>query len=113
MMTTHRRGDVVIITEPASDHGGTPRPAAVVRSDDFVDLRSLTVCPLTSVEEDAALLRLRVEPTDTLPLDRISWIMVDKITKIGTSRIGRSVGRLSAADMVRLDRALVVYLGIG
>jgi mRNA interferase MazF len=38
--------------------------------------------------------------------------MVDKVITIPRTKIGKSVGRLSDEDMVRLNRALLVFLGI-
>jgi mRNA interferase MazF len=38
--------------------------------------------------------------------------MADKITTVSRTKIGRPVGRLAAEDMVRLNRALIVFLGI-
>ncbi len=37
--------------------------------------------------------------------------MVDKITTVPKTKIGRQVGRLDAEDTVRLDRAVLVFLG--
>jgi mRNA interferase MazF len=41
-----------------------------------------------------------------------SWIMVDKVTTVPRSKIGSRVGWLGAEDMVRLNRAVLVFLGI-
>ncbi len=38
--------------------------------------------------------------------------MVDKITTVRRSRLGDRVGELSDSDVVRLNRAVVVFLGI-
>ncbi len=38
--------------------------------------------------------------------------MVDKITTIRKSQLGFQIGRLSDEDMVRLNRAVLVFLGI-
>jgi mRNA interferase MazF len=38
--------------------------------------------------------------------------MVDKITTVPKARIGSRLGRLSDEDMVRLNRAVLVFLGI-
>jgi mRNA interferase MazF len=38
--------------------------------------------------------------------------MVDKITTVRRSRLGRQIGVLDDANVVRLSRALVVFLGI-
>lgn len=39
--------------------------------------------------------------------------MADKITTVRRSNLGERVGRLYSEDMVRLDRAIVVFLGLG
>jgi mRNA interferase MazF len=38
--------------------------------------------------------------------------MVDKVTTVARSKIGSRVGWLGAEDMVRLNRAVLVFLGI-
>ncbi len=39
-------------------------------------------------------------------------LMVDKITTVPKAKIGARVGRLQDADVVRLNRAVLVYLGM-
>ena len=41
-----------------------------------------------------------------------TWVMVDKITTVRRARIARYVGRLSAAEMVAVERLLMVFLGL-
>jgi mRNA interferase MazF len=38
--------------------------------------------------------------------------MVDKVTTVPKARIGARVGRLADEDIVRLNRALLVFLGV-
>jgi len=38
--------------------------------------------------------------------------MVDKITTVPKARLGANIGRLADEDMVRLNRAVLVFLGI-
>jgi mRNA interferase MazF len=38
--------------------------------------------------------------------------MVDKITTIPRSKLGERVGVLAGIDMIRLNRAIVVFLGL-
>jgi mRNA interferase MazF len=38
--------------------------------------------------------------------------MVDKVTTVGRSRLGTKVGVLDDASVLRLNRAVVVFLGI-
>jgi len=38
--------------------------------------------------------------------------MVDKITTVSRSKMGARIGRMADEDMVRLNRAVLVFLGI-
>jgi len=38
--------------------------------------------------------------------------MVDKITTVPKSKVGARLGRLALEDLVRLNRAILVFLGI-
>jgi mRNA interferase MazF len=38
--------------------------------------------------------------------------MVDKITTVRRSKLGERIGRLSDEEMVRLGRAILVFLGL-
>ncbi len=73
---------------------------------------SVTLCPFTIDPTDAPLFRLLIEPDQGNGLDGPSRIMVDKVTTVRRSRIGTKVGVLDDASVLRLNRALVVFLGI-
>jgi mRNA interferase MazF len=107
------RGDVVAVADRAGDFTGKPRPAVIVQSDLYSTLGSVTICPLTSRDTDSPVVRPHVSPTTALPLDRPSWIAVDKITTVRRDRVGRRIGRLSPAEMRRVSGAIVAFLGIG
>ena len=107
-----RRGDVVAVGDRGGEFTGKPRPAVIVQSDLFAAIGSVTLCPITSFEASAPLLRLAIEPSDRLALEHRSWIEVDKITTVRRSRVGPAIGRLEAADLVRLNSALAVFLGL-
>jgi mRNA interferase MazF len=38
--------------------------------------------------------------------------MVDKITTVRKSKLGEQIGRLDHDDLVRLDRAIMVFFGL-
>jgi mRNA interferase MazF len=95
-----------------SGYAGKPRPAVVIQDDRFDATGSVTICALTTDPAEAPLFRLVIEPSPQNGLHDVSSLMVDKITTIRRSKLGERVGRLSSKDMVRLDRALVVFLGL-
>lgn len=94
------------------DYAGKPRPVAIVQDDRFDATSSITICAFTSDPTDAPLFRLRVEPSDANGLDMPSRLMVDKVTTVPKAKLGKRIGRLATEDMVRLNRALMVFLGL-
>ncbi len=108
-----RRGDVVTVADRSGQFTSKPRPAVIVQGDPFAELASVTLCPITTAPADAPLLRLELLPSSALPLDQASWIEVDKITTVRRHRIGAPIGRVSDTDLVRLNGAVAVFLGIG
>jgi mRNA interferase MazF len=108
-----RRGDVVTVADRSGQFTGRLSPAVVVQSDLFAEVASVTICPITSIEADAPMLRLEVLPSGSLPINHASWIEVDKITTVRRNRVGKAIGRVSDPDLVRLNGALAVFLGLG
>jgi PemK-like, MazF-like toxin of type II toxin-antitoxin system len=70
------------------------------------------VCAFTTDPTDAPLFRLPVEPNESNGLRAVCRLMVDKVTTVPKSKIGARFGRLVDEDMVRLNRAVLVFLGI-
>jgi len=97
--------------------GGTyaqkPRPALIIQDDLFAASESITLLPLTSQLTDAPLLRLTVEPGQLTGLERVSQIMVDKLTTVRRANLGHRVGRVDARTMVAVEQSLAVFLGLG
>lgn len=95
-----------------TDYAGKPRPIVIVQDDRFDGTNSITVCAFTSDPTDAPLFRLAVEPGETNGLETLSRLMIDKITTIPKAKLGTRIGRLADDDMVRLNRAVVIFLGL-
>ncbi|MGN7150396.1 type II toxin-antitoxin system PemK/MazF family toxin [Arthrobacter sp. SAFR-179] len=96
--------------------GGTyaqkPRPALIIQDDLFADSESVTLLPLTSQLADAPLLRLTVEPGQLNGLDRLSQIMVDKLTTVRRTNLWQRIGRVDSQMMVAVEQSLAVFLGL-
>ena len=106
-----RRGDIHIAAARGA-YTGKPRPVVIVQDDRFDATASVTVCPLTTKPVDAPLTRIAVEPTAVTGIEQLSQIMVDKITTMPRANVGDHLGRLADADLIRLNRALLVFLGL-
>jgi mRNA interferase MazF len=105
-----RRAEIWTVSGGA-DYTGKPRPAVIIQDDRF-DTDSVVLCPFTTDPTDAPLFRLLIEPDQGNGLEAPSRIMVDKITTARRSRLGAKVGTLDDASVLRLNRALIVFLGI-
>jgi mRNA interferase MazF len=106
-----RRGDIWTAAG-GSGYAGKPRPVVIVQDDRFDATASVTVCSFTTDPTDAPLFRLVIEPAAESGLEAPSRLMVDKITTVPRTRLGRHIGRLTANNTARLNRAIAVFLGL-
>lgn len=106
-----KRGDICTVVG-GKDYAGKPRPVVIVQDDSFDATASVTICAFTTDETEAPLFRLPVEPNERNGLRSACRLMVDKITTVPKSKVGNCVGRLDDEDMVRLNQAIMVFLGL-
>ena len=104
------RGEVWTVS--AGGYAGKARPAVVVQDDRFDATASITICVFTTDETEAPLFRLNIEPSERNGLRAASRLMIDKITTVSKAKLGRRIGHLDDADLVRLNRAIMVFLGL-
>lgn len=106
-----KRGDVWTVAG-GPDYAGKPRPAVILQDNAFDATASITICPFTTHVVDAPLLRLGIEPSQENKLRGASQLMIDKITTVSRTKLERRIGRLSDEDIVRVNRAVLVFLGL-
>lgn len=106
-----KRGEIWTVAG-GPDYAGKPRPALILQDDAFDATASITICPFTTHVVDAPLMRLSIEPSVRNGLRAASQLMIDKITTVSKTKLESDVGRLSDEDIVRVNRAVVVFLGL-
>jgi mRNA interferase MazF len=106
-----RRGDVHTVAG-GKDYAGKPRPVVIIQDDRFDGTDSITICAFTTDETEAPLFRLPIEPNARNGLRGPCRLMVDKITTVPKSKIGARIGLLDEADILRLNQAIFVFLGL-
>jgi mRNA interferase MazF len=106
-----RRGEVWTVAG-GRDYAGKPRPVVVLQDDRFDATASITVCAFTTDPTDAPLFRLLVEPNAKNGLRAPCRMMVDKITTVAKATVGSRIGRLDDEDVLCLNRAVLVFLGL-
>ena len=106
-----RRGD--LLTVALQGDLGKPRPALVLQSDLFNETHpSVTLAPMTSEIRSAPLFRITVEPSAANGLRHVSQVMADKIVSVRREKLGPVFGRLEDEHLLRVNRALAVWLGL-
>jgi mRNA interferase MazF len=106
-----KRGNIVTVAMQGDF--GKPRPALVLQSDLFSDIHgTVTVALISSEIVQAPIFRLDIEPNEANGLTRPSQVQIDKIMSIRSKKIGSVIGDLNDVMMVRVNRALALWLGL-
>lgn len=105
-----KRGEVWTVS--GAGYAGKPRPAVIVQDDEFNGTASVTVCVFTTDETDAPLFRLPFAPSPGNGLVAPCRLMIDKVTTVDRTKLGKMIGRLEDSDIGRLNRAMLVFLGL-
>ena len=103
------RGEVFRLPSPRSAREREQRGAryaVVVQADEFLHLSTTIVAP-TSASAAAATFRpvIRVGGEDTR-------VLVEQTTVVDPQRLGRSAGRLEVGELLAVDEALALILGL-
>jgi mRNA interferase MazF len=103
------RGDVYELPKPRNAVGHEQREerfAVIVGADDFAMLSTWLICPTSA---SAPPRQWRPEVTVGGKQTRV---LVEQLTTVDPSRLGKHVGFLPLADMQDVDRALKLMLGL-
>lgn len=115
--TTFKRGQVVVVNVPFSNHSGVkPRPALVINTESFHrNLPDLIVCPISSQPRyhrrpgpgDCPLLEWR-----SVGLRHPSTVRISKLLTVDKEIIKGIVGPLSQPDLAQVEAKLRQALGL-
>lgn len=103
------RGEVFRLPAARATRGPEQRGAryaVVVQADEFLHLSTTIVAP-TSTSARPATFRpaITIDREDTR-------VLVEQTTVVDPRRLGRSVGRLEAAELLAVDEALALIFGL-
>lgn len=106
-----KRGEIWTVSG-GNNYTGKPRPAVIVQEDRFDGTSSITLCAFTTDPTDAPLIRLLIAPSEQNGLRTECRLMIDKVTTVPKTRLGKKLGLLEDTDQLRVNRALMVCLGL-
>lgn len=105
-----KRGEIWLVA--GGVYASKPRPAVVPQDDRFGATDAVTMCPLTTTDVSAPLLRMLVAADPISFLDKASHAMVDKLTTARRSNVVRLTGSHSQAQVVDRERLVTAFLGL-
>lgn len=103
------RGELFRLPAPRGARGREQqgaRYAVVVQADEFLGLSTVLVAPTSTGARPASF-----RPVITLH-GTTTRVLVEQTTVVDPQRLGRSAGRLAAAELRAVDEALVLVLGL-
>ena len=116
--STFKRGQVVVVNVPFSNHSGIkPRPALVISAEAFHrDLAYVIACPISSRPRyyrppgpgDCPLVEWRA-----VGLRHPSTVRISKVLAVDKQIIKRGLGLLSQQDLAHVETGLRRALGLG
>jgi mRNA interferase MazF len=107
------RGDLIMVAVPGRRR--MRRKMLVIQARLFDALPTVTVLPVIEAlaqPQVAAMLRVRVDSGLAIDMPRRAQVMVDHVHAMPRRRICFVVGRLGETDLLAVDRALAVFLGL-
>ena len=103
------RGEIYRLPSPRQARGHEQRGAryaVVVQADEFLGLSTVIVAP-TSTSARAATFRPPI-----MVGDAETRVLVEQVTVVDPQRLGASAGRLTATELLMIDDALGLILGL-
>jgi mRNA interferase MazF len=100
------RGEIFRLRAPRGREQAGARDGVVAQDDELLALSTVLIAPTSRSAPPRSF-----RPTITID-DRDARILVEQLRAVDVSRLGDSVGRLSAAEIHALDAALEDVLGL-
>lgn len=93
-------------------HASKARPVVIIQSDKVSGFDSVVLCLLTTYDSSGIPTRVRVEPTMRNGLEKMSYVMTEKIASVSRAMLGKRIGALEEEAMHEVSERLRVVLGL-
>jgi mRNA interferase MazF len=92
-------------------YAGKPRPVLILQSDLLDETDSVITCLFTTHDNGEIPSRVPFPATAANGLLEDSDLMAEKVTAVSRSKLGRRLGAVGAADLARVQAAVMLVLG--
>ncbi|GHV07616.1 putative endoribonuclease MazF [Campylobacterota bacterium] len=104
-----KRGELWTLQD--RNYASKPRPVVIVQADSS-SFNSVILCLFTSFESNTIATRVKIEPSAENGLQKISYVMTDKIVTVDRAMLGECIGSLSESQMRLVSGKLAKVLEI-
>ena len=103
------RGEVWTLQD--RNYASKARPVVIVQNDEN-SFESIILCLLTAFDSENIPTRIKIAPTDENGLEKISYVMTEKIVTVEKTMLGKRIGNLTGNEMCCIAGKLAKLLKI-
>ena len=105
-----KRGELWTLKD--SNYASKARPVVIIQANSENNFDSVILCLFTSFDSENILTRVKIDPTAENGLEKISYVMTEKIVTIEKTMLGRHIGNLTNDEMHLIAGKLAKVLDI-
>ena len=105
-----KRGELWTLQD--SGYASKARPVVIVQANDTNNFDSVILCLFTTFESGNIPTRVKIEPNSDNGLQKISYVMTEKIITVDKKLLGKQIGILSNNEMSQIAGKLAKILEI-
>ncbi|MCL2801860.1 MAG: type II toxin-antitoxin system PemK/MazF family toxin [Treponema sp.] len=105
-----KRGELWTLQDKG--YASKARPVLVVQADIADNFDSIILCLFTTFNSDSISTRMKIEPSNENGLEKISYVMTEKIITVERVMLGKCIGCLSENEMHIIAGKLAKILDI-
>jgi len=105
-----KRGEIWTLKD--RNYAAKARPVVIVQANSESNFDSVILCLFTTYDSEDVFTRVKVEPTAENGLEKISYVMTEKIITVEKTMLGRYIGNLTNDEMHLIAGKLAKILDI-
>jgi mRNA interferase MazF len=105
-----KRGELWTLKD--RNYAAKARPVVIVQANSENSFDSVILCLFTTFDSEGVFTRVKIEPTAENGLEKISYVMTEKIVTVEKTMLGRHIGNLTNNEMHLIAGKLAKILDI-
>jgi len=105
-----KRGELWTLKD--MNYAAKARPVVIVQANSESNFDSVILCLFTTFDSENIFTRIKIEPTAENGLEKISYVMTEKIITVEKTMLGKYIGNLTNDEMHLIAGRLAKILDI-